>query len=853
MSISKPPADPAGKAAVHQKQTQSQSQTQTRGGSAQLSYVTLDSAFDEMLAPGRQVRPHWRGFADYFASATPQDLGALSRETQRRLKEQGVNYNVYDNPEGMRRPWRLDPLPMLFTEKDWSPIEAGLQQRAQLFSLILNDVMGSQTCLKAGLIPPQVIFQNPGYLQAMVGGQPAPLTLYAADLGRGPDGQWWVLSDRTQGPSGAGYILEARMVTKRVLGPQGFGTEEYPTAPLAQFFFHLKRHLAALSPEDQRDPTIVLLSPGVGNEVYFEHTFLAAQLGITLVTGDDLTVRQGKVYLKTVDDLQQVDVIIRRVDDSYCDPLNFRSDSMLGVPGLAQAQMLGKVALANPLGSGFLESAALLPFLPGLAKHFLAQELLLPEVATWWCGQPKERQYVVDHLERLVIKKVDRSVGVIYGNQLSRLEKQQLTDRIQRSPWLYVGQQALSFSTVPTLTEGALNPRHLVLRAFTAGDGERYDVMPGGLTRVSPDADTFVVSSQMGGVSKDTWLIRASGTTREVLRLSPTPQRRKASAILTSRAAENLFWLGRYLERSESLLRLIRAYLRQLDNFLDYGDEADRQVLISLKPSIHVYFDTGTGDWLTAGKLQQTVLDRSIPGTVANNLHTAVDTAYTVRDLWSGDCWRAVEGIEDLLESVQQNGAKTLVLDQINQPFLTALLAFWGASQESLAVNHGGLWLQLGKRLERAQNLVFGIYNTCRNLSPDDQNGLRQVLLETNDCLNSHRRRYGTDQSNVTLWQHLLIEPTNPRSLLSGMQEMEPLLNFLNPNPHQGLMPLEKMALAIITPLKLAEAGDWSNQQGRRENLAEFLLTIRTKLNHFGLSIEQRYFTHAQPVTRLIR
>lgn len=828
---------------------------QTNLGFNDVPYVALDSAYDEMLTAKQEVRPHWRGFADFFSQVSQQDLDTLKRETRRRLKDQGVNYNVYDNPEGIRRPWRLDPLPMLFTEKDWLPIEAGLQQRAQLFSLLLNDVMGPQTSLKEGLIPPQVVFQNPGFQHAMVGGKPSPLTLYAADLGRGPDGRWWVLSDRTQGPSGAGYILEARMVTRRVLG-QGLPDKaavDYPIAPLSQFFFHMKRHLSALSPAKNDDPTIVLLSPGVGNEVYFEHTFLAAQLGITLVTGDDLTVRQGKVYLKTVDDLQQVDVIIRRVDDSYCDPLSFRGDSMLGVAGLAQAQMLGKVGIANPLGSGILESAGLLPFLPGLARHFLDQELILPEVATWWCGQEKERKYVINNIDRLVVKRVDRTVSVVFGDQLSRHDRQQLIDRIKKFPWLYVGQQAVSFSTVPTLVDSALHPRHLVLRTFAAGDGERYDVMPGGLTRVPPDNETSVVSSQMGGVSKDTWLIRESGSKREALRLIPQGQRLKASAILTSRAAENLFWFGRYLERSESLLRLIRAYLYQLEIFFDYGDEADQQVLLSLTPLIESYFPINSGKLLSAEYLQQQLLNRSQMGSVVYNLHAAVNTAYTVRDLWSGDSWRAVEEIEDLLEYAEKNHAQGLPLDQFIQPFLTALLAFWGASRESLAVNNGGLWLQLGKRLERAQGLVFGVYKACGQLSESNEAGLRQVLLEANDCLNSHRRRYGTDQSYYTVWQHLLLEPSNPRSLLAAVQEMEPLLGFLNPNPHQGLLHLEKQVLAAITPLKLAEASEWLDTNTSKTVLAEFLLTLRKIFNQFGLSIEQKYFKHAQPITRLIR
>ncbi len=813
-------------------------------------YSPLATAFDEMMDASGGVRPHWKAFANYFSQVSRSDLDNLHRESLRRLKEQGVNYNVYNDPEGMRRPWLLDPLPLVFSEEDWVPLEVGLQQRARLFSTLLTDLMGSQTCIKNRLVPPELVFQHPGFLRSMMGGVPSPLTLYAADIARGPDGTWWVLSDRTQGPSGAGYVLEARMVTKRVLGQ---GVVDYSIAPLAQYFYHLKRHVAALSPDNQSDPTIVLLSSGIGNEVYFEHAYLVAQLGITLVEGDDLTVRQGKVYLKTVDDLKQVDVIIRRVDDAYSDPLNFRGDSMLGVPGLAQAQALGRVGMANPLGSGLLESPGLLPFLPGLAKHFLNEDLKLPEVATWWCGQEKERQHVISKLDSLVIKRVDRAAGVVYGNKLNKSQKAELTTRIKAEPWLYVGQQLLSFSTVPTLADSALHPRHMVLRTFAAGDGEQYDVMPGGLARVSPDANNFVVSSQMGGLSKDTWLIKSGGSMRDVLRLNPSKQRQTGSAILSSRAAENLFWLARYMERAESLLRLVRAYLRQLENYFDYGDDADAQVLVSLRPLIEIYCPVKSKQRLPRlDTLQGFILNAQHVGSVAYNLHSAIRTAYTLRDLWSGDCWRAIEELEELLEYTNKNQTG-VALDQFIQPFLTGLLAFLGASKESVALDQGGLWLQLGRRLERAQNTVTSISRLCPLFSETNEAGLRYVLLEGNDCLNSHRRRFGTDLTFYTTWQHLLLEPTNPRSLVSTVSGMEPLLSYLNPTPHRGLMALEKRVLSGLTPLRLADAVDWHNAELSKTKLAGFLRELTTTFAQFGIDIEHQYFKHAQPITRFMR
>ena len=504
-----------------------------------------------------------------------------------------------------------------------------------------------------------------------------------------------MLSDRSEGPSGAGYVLEARAVTKRVLGQS---VSEYSIAPLAQFFHHLKRHVAALAPDHQQAPTIALLSPGVRNEVYFEHAYLAAQLGITLVQGDDLTVRHNHVYLRTVDDLRRVDVLIRRVDSSFCDPLSLRADSMLGVPGLIQAQQAGGIGMANPLGSGVLECPALLPFLPALAKAWLGEDLLLPNVATWWCGQDKERKFVLSQLTQLVIKRVDRAGGVVFGDQLSRKAQQQLSEAIKAEPWRYVGQERVSFSTVPTLASAGLAPRHLVLRAFLAGDGEHYDAMPGALCRVANTAKNLAVSTQAGGWSKDTWLLRRSGSMRDVLRLRPASQRRVAAAALTSRAAENLLWGAIYLERSESLLRSVMAYQKRYETWLDYGFDSDLRVLRQWLPLLQLYVADWPGILPSAtppapDSLRQALLSGAT-GSLAYNLRRGLEGVYTVRDLWPMDSWRVIEELEQLLSAYEkQNSGQDGELpsvDQLAQPLCNALLAFWGASQESLAITQGG-------------------------------------------------------------------------------------------------------------------------------------------------------------------
>jgi uncharacterized circularly permuted ATP-grasp superfamily protein/uncharacterized alpha-E superfamily protein len=827
-------------------------------------YQAQAGAYDEMMSAEGELRPHWRHIADFLRECTPQTLDGFKLETQRRLKEQGVYYNVYEDPAGQRRTWQLDPVPMLLSETEWPQLEAGLRQRAHLLSLLLQDLYGPQHALREGLIPHEVVLRHPEFLRPVVtphadGARIAPLVLYAVDLARGPDGRWWGLNDRTQGPSGAGYVLEARAVTKRVLG-QSIG--KYSIAPLAQFFHHLKRHVAALAPDQQREPTIAVLSPGIGNEVYFEHAYLAAQLGITLVQGDDLTVRNGNVYLRTVDDLRRVDVLIRRVDSSFCDPLNLRSDSMLGVPGLLQAQQLGRIGMANPLGSGVLESAGLLPFLPALARAWLGEDLLLPNVATWWCGQDKERKFVLSELSGLVIKRIDRPGAIIFGDQLSRKQLQQLSDAIKATPWAYVGQEHLSFSTAPTLITNnsgnasatAAAPRALVLRAFLAGDGEHYDVMPGGLSRVAGTAKATVVSTQQGGWSKDTWLLRRSGSMRDVLRLHPSGQRRLTAAVLTSRAAEHLFWAASYLERSESLLRLVTAYQQRYETWLDYGFESDQHVLLQWLPLLQLYMPRAMSLDIPPAPdtLRRALLGGDVGG-LAYNLHRALEGMYTVRDLWPLDSWRVIEELEELVTYTERN-SDVIAIDQFMHPIINAMLAFWGASQESLALTQGGLWLHIGRRLERIQNMLLVVGNFCRQLvNGEDATPALETLLRAHSCEVSHRRRYGIELNFQTVWQHLLLEVTNPRSLLRQIDELESLLHYLNASPQYGLSEHEKILLSVTTPLRLADAREWSQIDTARALLSRFLGELSGRLRQLGTELDNHYFRHTQPFTQFAR
>ncbi|MGZ8190590.1 MAG: circularly permuted type 2 ATP-grasp protein, partial [Methylococcaceae bacterium] len=465
-----------------------------------------------MVATENKVLPYWERFISALETMGSEELERRRREAQRLLRENGVTYNVYGDSEKLTRPWRLDPVPLLISNEEWTSIEAGLKQRADLLDLILKDIYGKQSLLKTGLLPSELVFAHEGFLRPCVGAlqnQQRHLIIYSANLARGPNGRMWILDDRTQAPSGSGYALENRTAITRVL-PDIF--RDTQVHRLSGFFKALRKGLAHLAPHNKENPRIVVLTPGPFNETYFEHAYLASYLGFTLVQGDDLTVRDGYVWLKSLEGLQAVDVILRRVDDSFCDPLELRSNSRLGVAGLLQAVRRGNVAIANPLGSSILENPALLAFLPKLARHFLNQELILPSVATWWCGQRRERDFVLQNFDRLVIKQINRHQGnnALFVASLSSKEKDQLRNQILAKPHLFVGQEQVSFSTVPAFIDHHIEPRNAVLRNFVVANADDYLVMPGGLTRVAREKNDFIVSNQAGGISKDTWVLAAS-------------------------------------------------------------------------------------------------------------------------------------------------------------------------------------------------------------------------------------------------------------------------------------------------------------------------------------------------------
>jgi len=513
-------------------------------------YRPLDNAYDEMCSSVDQVRPHWTYLLRSLKALGRAELEHRWQEARRILRDNGVTYNDYGDPQGQDRPWQLDPIPLLIASEEWATIERGLLQRAELLNLLLMDLYGQRECIKKGLLPIEMILEHSGFLRAAHHAMPKygqhSLLLYAADLVRAPDGQIWAIADHAQAPAGMGYALENRLVLSRIL-PSLFRDSQVHR--LALFFRTLRNTLSGMTSFD--DPRIVVLTPGPHHETYFEHAYLAKYLGYTLVQGADLTVRDARVCLKTLDGLQPVDVILRRLEDNLCDPLELQADSYSGVAGLMQTARMGRIAIANPLGSSLLENPGLFAFLPQLARYFLGEELLIPSPATWWCGDAQGLDHVLANLEQLIITQINTNVSssphspdksALRGKLLSQKQRNLLRDKIRQHPQLYVAREEIPRSTAPVFINGQFEPGHLILRSFLVSHSDGYTAMPGGLTQVAAATERPLSFGQGTGISKDTWVL-ASEPQKHVSLINEIRQHpllAEGQGELPSRVAENV-------------------------------------------------------------------------------------------------------------------------------------------------------------------------------------------------------------------------------------------------------------------------------------------------------------------------
>jgi len=822
-------------------------------------YEPSDGVFDEMMAPEGRVRPHWRKFLAGLEELAEGELARRWEAAQRLIHENGITYNVYGDPRGMARPWELDAIPLLVGQDEWRQIEAGLIQRAKVLNAVLADLYGPQILLRDGVLPAALVYGNPQFLRPCHGvAVPGDtyLHLYAADLARAPDGRWWVLSDRTQAPSGAGYALENRIILSRSL-PDLF--HDCAVERLASFFNAMRDNLLKLARRDE--PRAVLLTPGPFNETYFEHAYLARYLGFTLVEGADLTVRDDRVFLKTLDGLQQVDLIVRRLDAEYCDPLELRADSSLGVAGLVQAVKAGNVVVANALGSGLVECEGLMGFLPNLCRRLFGEELAIPCIATWWCGHEDARAYVLDNLDGLVINPTFQSrpmlstaVEPVLGATLSPAERRALAERMAVRGYDYIGQELVALSTAPVWRDGALKPAPMALRVYVAAVDDDYVVMPGGLTRVSASDDARAVSMQRGDGSKDTWVVsRGSVSSFSLLRAPDQPvQLRRSARALPSRAADNLFWLGRYAERAESTVRLLRSVAVRLGENSTPGDgwpALERLLEVLSDEPTRPALEDGEDDTfdLLESLLLRWIYDASAPFSLRSNLDHLHRTASLARDRLSLDAWRILNRFQ--MEPVWRQPHEVLevgrTLDLLNDSIRT-LSAFSGMEMENMTRNLGWRMLDMGRRLERAGHMVELLRVLLADGDPETD-GRLELLLELADSFMTYRSRYFATPQIAPVLDLLLVDESNPRSI--GFQ-MAAAAAHIEALPREDDTPVlsghRRIATGTATALRLADihALCRADESGRRHDLDALLTRLAMDFPAISDSIARSYFSH---------
>ncbi|MET0266616.1 MAG: circularly permuted type 2 ATP-grasp protein [Duganella sp.] len=783
-------------------------------------YLAAPDSFDEMLDAAGAPRPHWRAMLANLEHEAPDMMRQRYEMVQRQVRENGVTYNVPADRDGRQRPWDLNALPLILPPDEWSGIEAAVIQRATLLNQILGDVYGEQRMLREGLLPPALVHGHAGFLRPchdIRHHDDVALHFYAVDLARAPDGGWWVMADRTQAPSGAGYALENRAIIAPTFPDL---LRELKVQPLNRFFrtmhdslVHWGRRCAASgdTPAPLRDgdmPLIVLLTAGPRTASYYEQAYLARYLGLPLVEGGDLTVRDGVVYLKTLAGLQRVHVIMRRVDDEACDPLELDS-SMLGVAGLTQAARRGNVVVANSLGSSLLESGALLGFLPALSRRLLGEPLKMPSVATWWCGEPAALEAVIGKLDRLVIKPSfsQRPQSAVFGQDLDGAARAAFIAGLRANPGNFIAQEVIRLSQAPVWKGGAmpgLQARAVGLRVFACATPNGYVVMPGGLTRVATGADARVLTMHMGGASKDTWV---QARTRVAVH---RPQDRSITSDnlvredtnLSSRVAENLLWYGRHAERCDNVCRLLRVALNFLSDVrleqrgaewptvealcihfelleapkkpaptnpgqmqgqiqgqiqrqtLSQGGQTMSQTQSSFAPTA-IFSDAEI-----EAALLQAVVSPAVPG-LASQQRQLHRVASQLHERFSADNWRALNRMVQPAvhpgERPSQSAAMTILDDAA-----TSLMMLAGFALDGMTRDLGWRFMSIGRRLERLQ---FQCEVLQRALAMDC-NGNLEWLLELSDSIITYRARYRAQPEWLPVLDLLLCDESNPRSIV---------------------------------------------------------------------------------------
>lgn len=817
----------------------------------------IPGTFDELRAADGSLRAPWRMLLEKLGPFDREEYQRRSEQAQRLLYDYGVSHEVHAEAGRLPRPWELDGLPFPIPAVEWRVVNDAVAQRAQLLNFVAADLYGSQSLVRDGVLPAELVFDHPGFLRPCHGQEPPEghwLHLYAADVARGPDGRWVVLADRTEAPSGAGYALENRIVTSRVLAEVVHSCQ---VERLAAFFHSLRETLQRIARRRRDNPRIALLTPGPSSPTYFEHAYLARYLEFTLVEGADLVVREGKVQIKTLGGLMPVDVVLHRVDDADCDPVELHGGSSLGVAGILEASRRGNVTLANTLGSGAVEAPALSAFLPALCRRLLGQDLKIPSAQTYWCGDPASCDHVLKNLDNLVIKPAFRRgrVESMLGRQHGPLMREELVAAIRARPSWFVGQERVSCSAAPSWVGGELRPAHLSLRTYAAATEAGYHVMPGGLMRISFQAEMQENSLAAGEGSKDCWVL-AEGPVHQFSLLpqgGAAIELRRSGVELPSRVAENLFWLGRHVERAEAAARLLRTVVARLTG------ESSSSALPELPVLVRGLADQGqieAGFAIEGIRTPLPSLERMLPVAVfdaqesrslwrvLSKMHA---TASTVRDRLSIDGWRILHRIDQAFQPPANRNIGMAELHAMLNQVILDLSAFSGLAADSMTRTHGWRFLEIGRRLERAQQTAGMVHNTLVKPTKHESTVL-DAVLEVADSRMTYRSRYLANLNPAAVLDLLLTDETNPRGLAFQLVALaEHVENLPRDRAQPQRSQAERLALSCLHTIRMASVRKLVkvDETGRRTTLEKLLMRLHKALPATSNAIVHRYLIHS--------
>ncbi|MCC0021910.1 MAG: circularly permuted type 2 ATP-grasp protein [Nitratireductor sp.] len=754
-------------------------------------YRTLPGIADELLDASGQVRPVWHGFLNELAAFSPDDLEHAFARGNQYLRDAGVFFRHYGPGASTEREWPLSHIPLIIKRQEWENIASSLMERADLLEQVIADFYSENRLVGEGILPAGVLAANPEWLRPLVGVKPKSghfLHFIAFDIGRGPDGNWWVLGDRTQAPSGSGFALETRMATARSFSSL---MNHANVARLAGFFRQFRDSLLGLREQD--GSRVAILTPGPLNDTYYEHAYIARYLGFMLVQGSDLAVRNGKLMVRTVGGLKPVSVLWRRVDSEWIDPLELNDESRLGAAGMTGALRSGSFTMVNAAGSGALEIRALMAFIPKIAQHLTGKPLSMPNIATWWCGGNAELDYVKANLSRMLIDRA-MSTRLPFDHSPQAILSGRMRDGTPVDPgWIdvhgedLVAQEAVSLSTTPAFSNGKLVARPMSLRVFLARTPNGWSVMPGGFARIGSSGGSADISMQRGGSVSDVWVVSDTPETQDTLiASSATGYLRPELGSLPTTAADNLFWLGRYVERTEHSVRLLRAYHLRLA-------------------------ETGTADYPIARFLGDHIArrgidpDTALPAQLLQDIESAIRSAGNVRDRFSNDGWNA---LVDLKNTARMFASKVQAGDDAARAYsilLRKISGFSGLVHENMYRFTGWRFLGIGRSVERIVDTLDFLNSFTDEEAPI---GAFELAIEVGDSIMTHRRRFAVETRRETVVDLLLLDDMNPRAVLNQLRVLNDHAAFLPAHEGERTTAFQRRIMELVTALSTSTAND---------------------------------------------